>query len=146
MFQIACILALGVAACWARPQLANTSPIPIISYENEGVNFDGSYKWRYETANDIQAEETGFVKNLGQPEQEAQVAQGSYSYTDPDGARVSLTYTADENGYRPEGTHLPVPPPIPEAILRALAYNAAHPEEDESAGAPQPAGAFNRRY
>ncbi|KAJ9574178.1 hypothetical protein L9F63_008434, partial [Diploptera punctata] len=125
-----------VAAALARPQgpTSNTTPIPIISYVNEGVNFDGSYKWSYETANEIQAQEEGFVKNLGNPEQETQVAQGGYAYTAPDGTRYSIQYTADENGFVPIGDHLPTPPPIPEAIKRALEYIAAHPEENEADG------------
>jgi len=32
----------------------------------------------------------------------------------------SLTYTADENGFRPVATHLPVAPPMPEEIQRML--------------------------
>ncbi|KAJ4449555.1 hypothetical protein ANN_00957 [Periplaneta americana] len=95
----------------------------------------------YETANEIQAQEEGYVKNLGNPEQETQVAQGGYAYTAPDGTRISITYTADENGFVPQGSHLPTPPPIPEAIQRALEYIAAHPEENEAGAgsAPQPA-------
>lgn len=33
--------------------------------------------------------------------------QGQYSYTGPDGIVYTITYIADENGYRAEGTHLP---------------------------------------
>ncbi|XP_069674208.1 endocuticle structural glycoprotein ABD-4-like [Periplaneta americana] len=142
MNTIAVLVVLSLAAvCLARPQGAQTTPIPIISYNNEGVNFDGSYKWSYETANEIQAQEEGYVKNLGNPEQETQVAQGGYAYTAPDGTRISITYTADENGFVPQGSHLPTPPPIPEAIQRALEYIAAHPEENEAGAgsAPQPA-------
>ncbi|XP_075233476.1 endocuticle structural glycoprotein SgAbd-8-like [Lycorma delicatula] len=129
-----------------RPQVGGgpsgpaTTPIAIIKYENEGVNFDGSYKWNYETANEIVAEESGYVKNLGNPEQETQVAQGSYSYTAPDGSRITLTYIADENGFVPQGAHLPTPPPIPEAIARALEFIKSQPPqpEDGAASAPQP--------
>lgn len=39
----------------------------------------------YETGNGISAEEQGYVKNQGIPEQEAQTAQGQYKYTAPDG-------------------------------------------------------------
>jgi len=45
--QIAVVAVLGLAAvCLARPQQSNTTPIPIISYHQEGPNLDGSYKWR----------------------------------------------------------------------------------------------------
>lgn len=37
--------------------------------------------------------------------------QGSYSYTGPDGVVYTITYIADENGYRAEGAHIPTPPP-----------------------------------
>lgn len=41
-----------------------------------------------------------------------QVMQGSYSYTGPDGIVYTITYIADENGYRAEGVHIPKPPPV----------------------------------
>jgi hypothetical protein len=36
----------------------------------------------------------------------------------------TVRYTADENGYRAEGVHLPTPPPIPDAIAKSLEHNA----------------------
>ncbi|XP_026276585.1 endocuticle structural glycoprotein SgAbd-8-like [Frankliniella occidentalis] len=144
------LLAAGLAATCAQQQEAaqpsaqpSTSPIPIIKYENEGVNPDGSYKWSYETGNEIVAEEEGYLKNAGKEGEEAQTAKGRYAYTAPDGTRIELTYIADENGFQPQGAHLPTPPPIPPAIQRALDWIAAHPEQDkEGAGsAPAPAAA-----
>lgn len=44
---------------------------------------DGSYQYSYSTGNGIKADESGYLKNLGQ--QKAQVVQGSYSYTSPEG-------------------------------------------------------------
>jgi len=38
--------------------------------------------------------------------------QGSYSYTGPDGIVYTITYIADENGFRAEGAHIPTPPPV----------------------------------
>lgn len=50
-----------------------TEPIPIIRQEQE-VNYDGSYKWSYETGNGIIAEEQGFLKNAGDKDKETQVS------------------------------------------------------------------------
>jgi len=120
-------------------QQPTTEPIPILRQEQE-VNFDGTYKWAYETGNGIKAEEQGFLKNAGVPDQETQVAQGSYSYTAPDGQLISVTYIADENGFQPQGDHLPTPPPIPPAIQKALEYLASLPstEDPYAAGTQDP--------
>ena len=96
----------------------------------DGPNPDGSYSWSYETGNGIQAQEQGELKNAG-TENEGMSAQGSFSYTADDGTPIQLTYIADENGFQPQGAHLPTPPPIPEEILRALEYIQAHPEEND---------------
>ncbi|CAG9785083.1 unnamed protein product [Diatraea saccharalis] len=108
-----------------QQQQYTTEPIPIIRQE-QVINPDGSYKWSYETGNGITAEEQGYVKNQGIPEQEAQTAQGQYQYTAPDGQ-----YLADENGFQPQGAHLPTPPPIPPEIQKALEYLATVPPSNE---------------
>ncbi|XP_041976484.1 endocuticle structural glycoprotein ABD-4-like [Aricia agestis] len=97
--------------------------IPILKFEIEGPNADGTYKWLYETGNEIKAEESGYVKNFGKGEgEEVQVAEGRFSYKSPEGTPIVLSYIADENGFQPQGEHLPTPPPIPPAIQRALDY------------------------
>lgn len=98
------------------------------------------------------AQEQGYLKNAGNPELEAQVAQGSFSYTGPDGIPITLNYIADENGklltqfsynlywikinslppgFRAEGAHLPTPPPIPPEIQRALELIAAQGDDGD---------------
>ncbi|XP_065205364.1 uncharacterized protein LOC135835149 [Planococcus citri] len=96
-----------------------STPIPIIKYD-KSQSLDGSYKTSYETGNNIVAEESGFIKNIGVKDQEALVQQGTYSYTAPDGTVITTSYTADEGGFRVEGSHIPTPPPIPEEIRKAL--------------------------
>ncbi|XP_034482158.1 pupal cuticle protein Edg-78E-like [Drosophila innubila] len=86
------------------------------------VNEDGSYNYQYQTSNGIAQQEQG----VG-----GQYASGSSAYYSPDGELVQLTYTADENGFHPQGAHLPTPPPIPAAILRGLEYIRTHPHQEE---------------
>ncbi|KAJ9574164.1 hypothetical protein L9F63_008420, partial [Diploptera punctata] len=93
--------------------------VPIVAYSND-ISHDGSYAYSYQTGDGITAQESGYLKNPGQRDYEAQTVQGSYSYTSPEGTPITVTYTADENGFRAEGAHLPVAPPIPDAILKSL--------------------------
>lgn len=78
----------------------------------------------YETANGIKAEETGTVKKATSPDTtDVIIVKGSVSYTSPEGELITLNYAADdENGFQPQGAHLPTPPPIPPAIQKALDY------------------------
>ncbi|XP_061715755.1 larval cuticle protein LCP-17-like [Cydia pomonella] len=88
--------------------------------------FDSSFQ----TSNGISAQESGQLKSVG-PQEEAIAVSGQFQYTADDGTPIQVSYTADENGYVPQGPHLPTPPPVPEAIARALAYIAAHPPPPE---------------
>ncbi|XP_045777185.1 nuclear pore complex protein DDB_G0274915-like isoform X2 [Maniola jurtina] len=87
---------------------------------NIGLN---KFNYGFETENGIKMEENG-VSNDGDKR------QGGYSYTGDDGKVYSVVYTADKNGYRPMGSHLPTPPPIPVEILESLQQNA----KDEANG------------
>ncbi|XP_046393074.1 endocuticle structural glycoprotein ABD-4-like [Ischnura elegans] len=129
------VISMLVALAAARPQKVE-EPIAIVS-QNSDQGPDGSYVFSYETANGIRSETTGEVRPNPNPpltkdaEGAAQivVSRGSYSYTAPDGTPITLTYIADENGFQPQGDHLPVAPPIPAAIQRALDYIASLPPQ-----------------
>ncbi|KPJ13959.1 Larval cuticle protein LCP-17 [Papilio machaon] len=103
------------------------APILKSDYNSDPV---GNYQYAYETGNGIAAQAEGIVKN---PNSEAATLEvkGSVRYTSPDGTPVETTYVADENGYQAQGSHIPVPPPIPELILRSLQYIADHPPPAE---------------
>nr|WJW74113.1 endocuticle structural glycoprotein Abd-2 [Propylea japonica] len=119
-----CFLAVAKAA-----QLTGNEQIPIIS-QNQEVNYDGSFRSSYETGNGIAASEEGVLKNAGNKDAEAEEVRGQVQYTAPDGTPIQLQYIANENGFQPQGAHLPTPPPIPEAILRSLEYNERNPDPD----------------
>lgn len=74
--------ALRSAGDAATPeQKSTTESIPILKQEQE-INFDGTYKWAYETGNGIKAEEQGFlkkatVKEEGKEEEEEKQIQVS---------------------------------------------------------------------
>ncbi|XP_019867095.1 endocuticle structural glycoprotein SgAbd-8 [Aethina tumida] len=129
---------LFLASCaLARPQLdaqqqnsGNTTPIPIIN-QTEETGPDGSVNFSYETGNGISVQENLFTKKddrvrgtAEDPENPTggliQVIQGTFSYTAPDGQVITLRYTADENGFQPQGDHLPTPPPVPQEIADAV--------------------------
>lgn len=60
--------------------------------------------FRYETGNGIKAEEVGTLKKASSPDSnDAIIAQGSFSYTAPDGQLITITYVADDaGGFQPQ--------------------------------------------
>lgn len=93
--------------------------VPITSYKND-ISYDGTFAYSYTTGDGQQQQAQGYLKNKGVKNLEAQVVQGSYSYTSPEGKPVSVSYIADENGFRAQGSSLPTPPPIPPEIRKSL--------------------------
>lgn len=96
----------------ATAAAATAEPIPIISYKDD-VNADGTYEYGYEAGNGIKIDANG----------NGERQSGSVKYIDPDGNPVEWTYTADVNGYQPQGAGIPA---IPEYIVRALQYIRDH--------------------
>lgn len=73
----------------------------------------------------MKKEETAEIVNEG-TDDESIAVKGSYSYVGDDGKTYEVKYTADENGYQPEGEHLPNSAGvkklgIPSAALASLA-------------------------
>lgn len=64
------------------------------------------HHFRYSTSNNIQADESGELRQGG-AEGAYLVKRGSYSFVGQDGVTYTINYTADENGFRAEGAHIP---------------------------------------
>lgn len=112
------LIASAQAFSFARERDASAR---ILRSEND-IYPDGSYQYGFEADNGIEVQESG-VAGVS--------VSGSSRWTDSDGTPIELTYTADENGFHPQGAHLPTPPPIPDYILRALAYIESHPNRND---------------
>lgn len=109
----------------------------------------------YETGNGIKLEGSGFTKKAllpkfdengapqGEAEQDVLVQVGSYSYTAPDGQLITVKYIADENGFQPQGDHLPTPPSVPEAIVNALNQQANSQQSQPQNQLPSQQGRAN---
>ncbi|KAI4495450.1 hypothetical protein M0802_008664 [Mischocyttarus mexicanus] len=122
---------------------STTTPIPILHW-NKQQEHDGDdilLIRSYETGNNIIAEESGYIKTVGEGAEqgEALVQQGSYSYMSPDGQLISIHYTADETGFHASGDHIPTPPPVSEEIQKGLDLIFAGIRQQEEADAREAA-------
>lgn len=126
-FQV--FVAVFAAAAFAAPPQTPPEPVPIVRQDSQ-INGDGSYQYSFETGNGISADQQGDLKKVG--DVDALEVKGQYQYPNEDGTNIQLTYTADENGFQPQGSHLPTAPPVPEPIQRALAYLATAPPQPEN--------------
>ncbi|XP_047029529.1 uncharacterized protein LOC124637211 [Helicoverpa zea] len=97
--------------------------IPILRLSNE-MDLDGSFSYEALGADQTHYVQHSRMENLGTGKDE-QVVEGSYSYVGDNGKTYTVHYIADVNGFRASGDHLPVAPPIPEIIQRAIQYNLA---------------------
>ncbi|KNC33942.1 Larval cuticle protein 8 [Lucilia cuprina] len=87
--------------------LAAPRPEDAVVLRSESEVGPESYQYAYETSDGNKAEEQGQLKNVG-TEEEAIVVKGSYSFVADDGQTYTVNYVADENGFQPQGAHLPL--------------------------------------
>ncbi|KAJ8956825.1 hypothetical protein NQ318_014239 [Aromia moschata] len=97
-----------VAVALAAPQRTSDKDAIVTRYDSDNIGIDG-YNFAYETSNSISQQESGQVQNLGS-ENEAIAVRGQFQYVGDDGVTYTVTYVADENGFQPQGAHLPVAP------------------------------------
>ncbi|KAJ3653979.1 hypothetical protein Zmor_013197 [Zophobas morio] len=97
-------LAVLVACAAAAPQRDSKDAV-IVKYESDNIGLDG-YNFAYETSDGTSAQEQGQLQNAGS-ENEAISVRGQFSFVGLDGQTYTVTYVADENGFQPQGAHIP---------------------------------------
>ncbi|EDW68485.1 cuticle protein CP14.6 [Drosophila virilis] len=90
--------------CLALSAAAPANDATIVSQSSD-VQPDG-YKLELETSDGTKRTEEGILKNPG-TDNEALAVKGAFSYVGDDGVTYSVSYVADENGFQPEGAHIP---------------------------------------
>ncbi|XP_049767647.1 flexible cuticle protein 12-like [Schistocerca cancellata] len=114
IFLVAAFLNAVLAATQFNP---GDATIRILENDFNGIE---PWHWKYETSNGIRQEQFG-------AEGDGARLRGSFSWQPPDagGATYSVTYEADENGYRPRvsfGTGPVTARPTPQQPQRSFAY------------------------
>ena len=115
----------------ADPLALKEEPVAITSYTYNVPDENGAFNYAFEAENGIKQEATGGFKIAadGTP---ILVMQGSYEYVDADGLIVTVTWIADDAGYRilsaipelPKPVEIPYPE-IQEAVDAQIAFAAA---------------------
>ncbi|CAD7083178.1 unnamed protein product [Hermetia illucens] len=77
----------------------------IVRYDSDNIGIDG-YNFAFETSDGTSRQEQAQLKNIG-AENPALAVRGSVKWIGADGQQYALNYVADENGFQPEGAHLP---------------------------------------
>ncbi|XP_037780194.1 endocuticle structural glycoprotein ABD-4-like [Penaeus monodon] len=110
---------------FAAPQYSSSEEaefVPILK-DDRVQEDDGTYSFDFETGNGISFSQAGSPDG----DEDAVIKAGEYSYTAPDGTEIHLRFVADDNGFQPEGDHLPVAPefphPIPQFVLDQITSN-----------------------
>merc|ERR1712168_926631 len=116
-FAIVLIIA---AVAYARPESLEQDSVELTHSEVSHADEDGAHSMRFAADNGIDFQLVGQEGEDGG----ANMA-GSYTYI-VDGEAVPLTFVANENGYQPESSLLPVAPafphPIPEFVLEQIRF------------------------
>lgn len=125
----------GVSGGHGHVTMTSTTnaPVGIISQDSE-VKPDGSFHNVWEAENGIKVQEEGSAVQMLEKGALSHTVTGQISWIDLEGNPISLRYSADENGYRPEGDFIPTIPPV---IARSLEWIKEHPyvEKEHTASA-----------
>ncbi|ODN03464.1 Larval cuticle protein LCP-17 [Orchesella cincta] len=113
---------------------------------NQNIQPGSSHQFDYATSNGIEHSEITTIKQVpnnneygGSNGWGVAVKSGQYRYTSPEGQPISLTYDADEQGFKPKGAHLPVAPADPNA---GYSPTSGYSSSGYMAGTPSYAAAY----
>ncbi|XP_017882621.1 flexible cuticle protein 12-like [Ceratina calcarata] len=102
-------LAFVAAVAYAAPpqnKVPHDNVLLVKETPLDNIGVDG-YQYGYELSNGQSHQESAELINQG-TENEHLVVRGTYSYVDPEtNVKFTVNYIADENGYQPQGEHLP---------------------------------------
>ncbi|XP_050459514.1 flexible cuticle protein 12-like [Cataglyphis hispanica] len=103
IIALCAVLAIAVAA---PPHHDYSQTVLVKETPSDNIGLDG-YQYGYELSNGQAHQESAQLVNVGQ-ENESLAVRGSFTYVDPEtNVRYTVNYVADENGFHPEGAHLP---------------------------------------
>ncbi|XP_047481619.1 cuticle protein AM1199-like [Penaeus chinensis] len=112
---------LLVAAAAADKVPSDDHLAAILQNEQHTPNSEGAHSFDFETENGINFHVSGSQGATGGAN-----SIGDWSYLLPDGSLAEVKFVANENGYQPESSLLPVAPafphPIPDFVLRQIEF------------------------
>ncbi|NP_001161317.1 cuticular protein RR-1 family member 57 precursor [Nasonia vitripennis] len=106
----AALVAVALAAVPRRRQVSPPGSETIVLKEqlHDNIGLDG-YQYSYELSDGSAKQESSQIEVRGNEDATNRVT-GSYRWVDELGQEYVITYVADENGFQPQGAHLPTPP------------------------------------
>ncbi|KAJ8732083.1 hypothetical protein PYW08_014813 [Mythimna loreyi] len=95
---------LFLFALFAAVVIAEDKPVAEILSENTDVKPDG-YNFDFKTSDGVSRQEEGNLITVD--DKQGIAIKGSYSYLTPEGEEYTVTFTADDKGYKPTIRVLP---------------------------------------
>lgn len=111
-FFVAVFFCLAAVSAFPQAPPAGGNGVSVVS-SSSNVDQNG-FAYNFETSDGTKQEATGTLKDITNDDGsngKAIVQTGSYTYVSPEGQTITINYTADENGYQPQGDSIPVVAP-----------------------------------
>ncbi|XP_077293726.1 larval cuticle protein 1-like [Arctopsyche grandis] len=113
IMKVVFVFLVALALAYAAPAERDLAPVFKILKSTFDQEPAGPYQFGFQTENEIIRDEVGElkrIKNEEGKEEDVIVVRGSYSYKDPEGNPITVTFYADETGFHAEGAHIPQAP------------------------------------